>query len=193
MGRKTKVFGGLALSAFALSLVALFIAGRMGVKGDGGTGMVPEGDTWEGGGGVVGAIPGDEVQSDTFTINGVKRHYRFQPSFPLSTTTPCTLKSPTSTTTLERLTFDVRKATGTAMTITFATSTLQNATTTLVRAENMDAGRAGTFSWSPTVGTNNGAVPPNTYLNIGLDGVAAAAANGHQIQGNCSATFVGTR
>src|SRR3990167_8983156 len=87
----------------------------------------------------LGAVSGNEVQGSEFTVGGVK-HISLvsEGGGPVASTTPCTLRSPNATSTMDVLTLNWNGAfattsSGAAPTIIdIATSTVRNATTSLV-------------------------------------------------------------
>src|SRR3990167_7799548 len=140
----------------------------------------------------LGAIPGNEVQGNEFTVGGVK-HISLVPEGggPVASTTPCTLKSPNATTSMDVLTLNWNGAfattsSGAATTIIdIATSTTRNATTSLLWSVPVSPGVAFHLALNATNspnGTSNYILPPNTFVNIGVRGNDAVTRPGGQCQ-----------
>lgn len=133
----------------------------------------------------AGSITGPDSYLDYYNLNGVVLYPRVAVLTP-ATTTPCVIKSPSATTTIDRAIFNVVTATSSAATLTFATSTLQNATSSLIATFSLSAGKTGTINWAP--GSNNALVAPNTYVAFGAAGVSQG---GYTFGGTCSVLFMG--
>ncbi len=133
----------------------------------------------------AGSVTGPDAYYDYFNTNGTYTYYRTVPLI-AATTTPCVIKSPNATTTLDRFVFNVTTATSSAATLTLATSTVPNATTSLIASLSLSAGAQGTPNWAP--GVNNGLVAPNTYVSMGASGVSQG---GYTFGGSCNAVFIG--
>lgn len=136
-----------------------------------------------------GSVTGPDSYFDYYNTNGVFTYHRLQASLYSATTTPCVIKSPSATTTLAAFAMNVTTPTSTTALFTLATSTVPNATTSLIATQTLTSGQEGTFNWA--AGANNGLVSPNTYVSIGTSGGVSPFTYG----GSCNATFrgVGTR
>ena len=129
-----------------------------------------------------GSVSGPDTSFDYYNENGVF-HYQRVASLIAATTTPCVIKSPSATTTLETFTMNVTTGTSTAPNLTLATSTITNATTSLVFNKTYGASTQFTLNWHPT--TENALVSPNIFVSVGAAGVPY----GFTLVGTCSATF----
>lgn len=133
----------------------------------------------------AGAITGPDSYNDYYNFNG-QVYYPRVVALSRATTTPCVVKSPSATTTILRIAFNVTTPTSSAATLTIATSTLSSATTSLIAVLSLAAGAQGTPHWDP--GNNNALVAPNTYVTIGASGVSQG---GYTFGGSCSVMFAG--
>ena len=131
----------------------------------------------------VGAIPGTEVDSQEFTINGVTQYYyscEFQNS---STSTPCSFKSPSASTTIEYLGFQLEEnSSGWAVYAARATNSW--ATTTNLITMRSDGGDEFAAFASSTL--TNQTLPDNilkgsSYINIGLESFTTATGSAMMI------------
>jgi hypothetical protein len=98
-----------------------------------------------------------------------------------ATTTPCAILSPSSTSTIESVVFNITTATSTTGVFTLATSTTPYATTSLIATFTVTSGAQATLNWDG--GNNNALVAPNTYIVFGVQGVPYGFTYG----GTCSA------
>ena len=134
-----------------------------------------------------GSVSGPDSYFDYYNENGVVKYNRVMKPI-AATTTPCTFKSPNATTSLEVFTLNVTTATSPAATFVLATSTVTNATTSLIsNVGTLSASAQGFFIWH--AGTNNSIVAPNTYVSLGAQNGGAATALGYTFGGLCTATF----
>lgn len=131
----------------------------------------------------LGAVVSSESLSSPVCSDGLCTHYK-RMAFVSPTTTPCALRSPNATTTIERATVNVTTGSSTAATLSLATSTTAFATTTNLATYTLTASTQNTYSFTAAAGT--GIVPPLTFLVLGA---AGGPANGHQLTGTCSVEF----
>lgn len=130
--------------------------------------------------------PGPDRFNDYFSDNGVATYPR-SVALLAATTTPCSIKSPSATTTIARFTLNIRTATSSAGTIVVATSTTPNATSTtpFYSPIAVAANSTRTLTWAG--GTENNIVAPNTYVTAGVSGVSY----GYTYGGSCAIEFKG--
>jgi len=131
----------------------------------------------------VGAIPGSEVNSPSFSVNGAETFYYSSAFKNNATTTLCSFKSPSATTTLVSAVLSITGNTsGTDAIIANAANSW--ATTTSIAQDDLDgATDASKYLAASTTASNNLTdfiVDPNTYLNFQLVGHSTAT-------GTCSA------
>lgn len=138
----------------------------------------------------IGALAGPDIPYPYISVGGLVMEFRSM-DFNGATSTPCSFISPASTSTLAFTSFNVTTATGTALTVSLATSTVPNATTSVLTNDMaLASGNKNTFSYSGTSTTALTAstwdrIPPNTYLTWGIKGV-------NQATGYVAAAFGGT-
>lgn len=116
---------------------------------------------------VFGGMPGNELFSETFSVDGVTAHY-YHKSLATATNTPFALLSPGTTTTIEFLTLQIGTGTSTAANIEFATSTSAFTTTTadaLIDTIVVAAGAQISYRWISVGGiVQDNIVPPYTWI-----------------------------
>ena len=144
---------------------------------------------------VLGSVPSPELVSTYFSVNEVVHEYRHV-NWNGATSTPCSVVSPSSTSTLVHASFQVNKSTTTAVILTLATSTQMNATTSLlVPPITLGSGAKGTVVYSgTTTGSVLGAITladvlaPNTFLTWGFEGTLGFSSTA--FRGTCNAEFI---
>lgn len=129
----------------------------------------------------IGAVTSSENLTSPMCVDGICR-YQTKIVMTSPSQTPCAIKSPNATTTLERHTINITVGSSTAATLSLATSTTATATTTNLATYTLTANTQNTYSFAGTSGA--GIVPPNTWIVLGA---AGGPANGHQLTGTCSA------
>lgn len=138
----------------------------------------------------VGAVTGPDSFFPCETHDGIQRCFT-RYALVISTTTPCTIQSPSGTSTLIAASIKIDTATSVATTIHVAKSTLRNATTTLLNSAALASGARGTLLASTTgeqaeMADSNIIFAPNNFLNFGVFGGTGTSDN---ITGVCQATF----
>lgn len=135
----------------------------------------------------VGAVSGpDRFSPDGCeSVNGLKT-CSTQVALRTATTTPCSIQTPSATSTLVRTSLVVKTATTTAITMRLATSTTAFATTTLKYSFALGSGEKGAMSWSPTT-TENAIFGPNLYVVWAPTGFIGADTS--LFLGSCQAEF----
>ena len=151
-----------------------------------------------------GAMPGNELFSDTFTVNGITTWYERHDGLFSATTTPCAFQSPAATSTLTHAMLYLDVSTTTISSVYFhkAASTSNNATTTQIgEVFTIADGGAGlsivaSTTWSASTNMADLIFTPNQWLNItmlpadeDLDGTPGTVSP----TGKCQATFVELR
>ena len=133
----------------------------------------------------LGAVSGPDLSSPYFSVNGVVT-YQSRVTMRAATTTLCAIKSPSATSTLAVVGWQIGAGTTTAATIDLATSTTAYSTTTnLVAASSVASGANGAVSWASS-GTN-GVLAPNIYVVVKT---AGAGLSGYTYGGTCFAQFI---
>jgi len=114
--------------------------------------------------------------------------YAAHPAMVTATTSLCSMQSPSSTSTLESVSWQVTVGTGTAATIDIGTSTNAFSTTTnLVAATSLGANATGNAIWSSGGATAQDAImAPSTWVNVKT---AGAGLGGYTYGGTCTAVF----
>lgn len=134
----------------------------------------------------VGSVTGPDLYSPYWNVNGVRTWYAGQ-ALAKSTTTPCSLKSPASTSTLTVAGIQIGTASSTAITIRVATSSTAYATTTTLNSYALASGALGSFNQNST-SSQTSVMAPNTYLVFSLDGIIGADST--KLNGTCFAEWV---
>lgn len=119
-----------------------------------------------------GAIPGSEVFSSTFTVNGVVKHYYSCNFKNFASSTPCSYKLPQASTTPELISVRLSENTGTSV-VYAGVGANSWATTTNLMTLTGTAGKkiAGTASSTLENSTlEDNIMPYGKYLNFGLLG-----------------------
>lgn len=140
-------------------------------------------------------VPGPELLSPFWSVDGVVHEYRSR-VWSGATSTPCSFLSPSSTSTLLFLGFKINNPTSTASIITLATSTVMNATTSLLTNPVSVASAAeATLSYKGTstavtinLADHADILPPSSYVTVGVEGFAAYSAS--EFGGTCQAEFI---
>lgn len=129
----------------------------------------------------------DLVSGKRFCQNGVCE-VRESRTMGRATTTPVGILSPNATSTLMSLGIDISVGTSTAGLFTIATSTVPNATTSVIYGEFTVAANK-KFSTillaTSTISSTYYVLPPNTWVNIGVKG----GLGGHTYTGSVDAIF----
>lgn len=143
-----------------------------------------------------------DIPSRWFRVGGILTEYRVG-NYAAATTTPCSLLSPSSTSTLMRWSTTVSVGTSTAMSFDLSTSTTAFATTTnpIIKAAALASGAQGSFAWhagasttpagmqaavDETTGASLMTISPNTWLVMKT---LSAGLGGYTFTGKCQATF----
>lgn len=125
-----------------------------------------------------GAIPGNEVSGNYFTVGGVERYFESQKN--ATSSVLCSFKNPfpNATTTIERVTVKTTSTFGAANTYDIATSTTAYGTSTpsLVYGKSIAANEFEQASWFPKFVASTTASLNTEYTNILFD----EATNGGQ-------------
>lgn len=142
----------------------------------------------------LGSFPGPDFFSPFMSFDGVTHEYRSK-NFNGATSTPCSFLSPGATSTLLFTSFQIHNPTSTAAILTLATSSVMNATTSILQKPITNASaEEGTYAYhgtttpltQETVGWDN--LAPNTYLTWGVEGFQAYSAS--EFGGTCKAEFL---
>lgn len=141
---------------------------------------------------VLGNIPGPDIYLPYINLNGVQI-WSTRQALALATTTPCAIKSPAATSTLEYASAMVTVASSTATTWTVAKATTAFATTTKLGTFSLSSAVQGTMvaSTTPVSGSalavdEINTFAPNTYIVWSKAGDTPA---GTGLAGFCSAQF----
>lgn len=140
----------------------------------------------------LGALSGPDIQSPYLKVGGVKREYRYV-AFTGATSTPCSVVSPAATSSLRTAWLQINTASTTATTWHFATSTVMNATTSLLTNPiSLGSGARGTMFYhgttSAVVVNDHDTLPPSSYVTWGFQGVLAYTSD--KLIGQCGMEFV---
>ena len=146
---------------------------------------------------LVGANPGPDVDSECASQNGLET-CKVRKGLTLATTTPCSVRSPTGTSTLVYTSLQITTATSTVTTWTLATSTNAFATTSALNAAyTLASGAEGSVQFTGTtteLGVNfedfntHDLLPPNSWVVWGVAGIGTSMSNA-LLLGTCSAEF----
>lgn len=141
--------------------------------------------------GTVGAIPGDTVDSNKFTIGGVTRYYESQRSLYQGTSSVvCSLKSPSATSTLVSGMLHITDGTTTAASYAGGKSTVRFTLQDIISSTSVAANLGGTYYLSSTTYSADGSVEkefsPNEYVIWQVDPSGPGNTN---LQGNCTAIW----
>lgn len=139
----------------------------------------------------VGAVVGPELLSPFFSVNGVTHEYR-RAKLNTATTTPCALKSPSSTSTLLYAALRLNTGTSTDTTLwTVAKAATGFATTTAFDSFSVSATDRATMyvgSASSTVPDEISVIAPNQFIVWGVAGTVPAGTT--NLTGVCQAEFI---
>lgn len=142
----------------------------------------------------LGATPGADNYNECTSQNGVQT-CMYKRALATATTTPCSILSPSATSTLAFATLRTSVATSTATTWTLAKATSAYATTTRLGLFSLASGAFGTMSASTTpsgvvTATDDlQVIAPNTWLVWGVAGVIDSARVSINFGGSCQAGF----
>ena len=143
-----------------------------------------------------GSAPGQDFQGPCISVGGVSTCFARQ-GLALATTTPCSIKSPSATSTLVRTSVMVATATSTATYWNVATSTTAYSTSsasTIGAQIALPSGALGSIMYNSTTTSattlvSDGlAIAPNTYLVWWVQGVDHPY-DTTKLRGFCTATF----
>lgn len=142
--------------------------------------------------GVVTTSGAITTTASTLAVGGLTQTVSRQSSLTAATTTPCDITTPAATTTLDSFRMNVTAGTstpGTGQLLTLATSTVPNATTSVIATKALNSGAQGTFIWN--AGTADlGLISPSTHLVVGVSGpTGTASTGGTTYTGTCAAVF----
>lgn len=137
------------------------------------------------------ALTGPNSTGATGYANGNVQIQAVRQSIVAATTTPCTMQNPlNATSTLLDAYMNVTTGTSTAVQFVIATSSLQNATTSVVSTQTLGAGLMGTLMVGESASTTGLGiiVPPTGYVTFG---VALNSGSGGlaTVGGTCGAVF----
>lgn len=141
---------------------------------------------------IVGASPGPARTEKCESTNGVTKCWERQKLY-TATTTPCNIKTRGATSTLVFSSIDITTSSSTATTWTLATSTVPNATTSVIQIQILASGQLGQFvkfatSSSGTLSAAASIMPPNTYIAWGASGFFPADTT--KLNGFCQAEWI---
>jgi len=141
----------------------------------------------------LGSVTGPDSYFVCETHNGLQTCATGRP-LTLATTTPCSIQSPTATSTIVRAGLNISVATSTATVWTLATSTTAFSTTSaLTNQFSLGSGAQGAMTYTGTTTAlnttiNNAQVlPPNTWVNWGVQGTAISGTT--YLKGTCNVEF----
>jgi len=122
----------------------------------------------------LGAMPGNELSTEDFTVNGVRTWYLRADVNRSSTTTLCTIKLPTATSTIESFTINLTngpQAGGSALSIDLGEGTAFGATTTVYNRVLLAATVPIALNASTTIGSSgtNGFIGGKHWLTAKMD------------------------
>jgi hypothetical protein len=140
---------------------------------------------------VVGALSGPDIPYNYLCVGGVC-HYYATKTLGAATTTPCSMQSPTSTSTLVATTFNVTTASSTATYVDVSTSTTAFASTTVLMGTTIVATGQRTISYiASTTGASGGAggavFAPSTWIVWKVSSASGGAAQ--TLGGSCQAEW----
>lgn len=133
---------------------------------------------------VFGAISGPDISSPYLTVNGVQNFYNRR-GFTTSTTTPCAIKAPMATSSLESASVQFRTASTTASVVTVAKATTQYATTTRIGTAYAIAANAQASIVGSTTPATGIVFAPGEWLVVGM----AGGVGSFSPVGTCQAVF----
>lgn len=140
----------------------------------------------------LGAVSSPELNSPFWSVNGVTSFYS-RAKMRQATSTLCSFKSPTATSTLDHLTAIFSTTAGYATQYAWGNDPTAFSTTTIIVAPYAFAsGARGEIVASTTkitAFTQNGVVPPNTFINLKLSTSTAGASATYAPVGTCEAIF----
>ena len=136
----------------------------------------------------LGAVSGPDFWYRVISMNGVQ-YWNESKDMLTATTTLCSFMTPSATTSLQFVSFQIYTGTSTAATIDIATSTTAYATTTnLVSGKAVAASSQGYAVWTPTGGSLDDTIlSPNVYVNIKT---AGAGLGGYTFRGKCKVSGI---
>lgn len=132
-----------------------------------------------------GSVVGDTTFFECESHNGVKTCFTGKP-LTQATTTPCSIKSPSATSTLVSGGMILNFSSSTAQKLWASKATNYNATTTSLATSTISASGQGfvdalattSFSVDPILAQADRVFSPNTYFNVGLSGGTPSANTG---------------
>lgn len=140
----------------------------------------------------LGSVTGPDFYYPYFAVNGVQTFYERR-KIATATTTPCSIKSPSATSTLRSFNLIITTGSSTATTWTAAKSSVDAfSTTTAFDQFSLGSGAQGTMfvgAASSTAPDEVSVIAPNSFLVWGLQGTAISDAAGTKFLGICSAEF----
>ena len=142
----------------------------------------------------LGALTGPDIPSQYLNVGGVRHEYRSISTVTKSTTTPCMIQAPTSTSTLIFTSFNVTSATGTARVFYLSKGATYNATTTELKSESVAAnetavltGGAASTTQGKVSGSIGNVISPSHWVVWSIKG---GTTPDDGITGNCNAEFI---
>lgn len=119
----------------------------------------------------LGAVPGPNLDSVQWTVNGVET-WNFSDKLKTSTTTICSFKTPAATSTLLLATLKLDTSSTTASSVVIAKGATPNASTTLIsRADVAANAKATVVASSTTSGADpTHVIAPSQYINFSMLG-----------------------
>lgn len=133
----------------------------------------------------VGSATSPDISSPYISFGGLPL-WAARLSLNTATSTPCSIQSPASTSTLETAGIQFTTGGGAAVTVRLATSTSAYATTTSVTTFTLPSGAQGSFVQIPATLAAS-LIAPNTFLVWGIEGTSTF--NGSAFLGTCEAQF----
>lgn len=137
---------------------------------------------------MVGAMPGNVIQADSIVVNNQETK-QYSQDLKKATTTPCAIKSPSATSTLDYASITFKTSTTTQSVLHIAKAATNTATTTLIgTAYTIAASAQATVVASSTANTTGavGVFAPNQWLVFGLQGGTGTVSP----TGNCQARWI---
>lgn len=133
---------------------------------------------------VFGAISGPDITSPYLSVNGVQSWYT-KKGLVTSTTTPCAIKAPAATSSLESASVLFRTSSTSASVVTIAKAATAYATTTRLGTVTAIAANAQASIVGTTTAANGVVFAPNEWLVVGMQGGVGSFSP----VGSCQAVF----
>lgn len=135
-----------------------------------------------------GAVTSNVITQNALTVGGVQRYFASVKQMNAASTTICTIKAPSSTSTVDLVAFKVNTATATAVTVRAYKSASPFLATTNIAQTGFSAGAQGQLVSSSTGIGTNGVFSPGDYL-VFVSTPTAGGNGAYTASGVCQATW----